>query len=156
MNKVKILKLFLVIPVLLLVLSGFSGFAQTITITGTVTSAQDSMPIPGANVLVQGTQNGAVTDFDGNYSIKVSKGKKLVFSYIGLKPQTATVGNNSKINVEMESDISSLDEVVVIGYGTTTKKDLTGSVSSISAVDLNKPNRVTYLPHYKVNYLVFK
>ena len=138
MKKIMTIKLCLNISLILLFLSSFSSFAQTITIQGTVKNAEDGMPIPGVNVLIKGTSNGIVTDFDGNYTIKTDKGSVLVFSYIGMKPQSVTVGNNKTINIQMESDLSELDEVVVIGYGTTTKKDLTGAVSSISAVDLQQ------------------
>ncbi|MCB4807885.1 TonB-dependent receptor [Tamlana sp. 62-3] len=107
---------------------------QNKTITGTVTGADDQMGIPGVNVLVKGTSNGAVTDFDGNYSITVSSNNDvLVFSYIGYVTKEVTVGNQSTVNVTLESDVSALDEVVVVGYGTAKKETLTGAVEQVKA-----------------------
>ncbi len=93
-------------------------FAQSNEITGTVTDGA-GMPIIGANVLVQGTSVGAATDFDGNYSINAAAGDVLVFSYIGFKQQEVTVTNEQTIVVSLEEDTQSLDEVVVVAYGTS-------------------------------------
>lgn len=105
-------------------------------VTGTVIDDL-GLPLPGASIVLKGTTNGVTTDFDGKYSIQASEGDVLVFSYIGLKTQEVTVTSN-EIDVSMESDISQLDEVVIIGYGTTTKKDATGAVQLLTAEDLNK------------------
>lgn len=107
---------------------------QNKTVTGSVVGSEDNMGIPGVNVIVKGTSTGAVTDFDGNYSINVpSNGAVLVFSYLGYVTQEVTVGSNTTINVAMKSDLQALDEVVVVGYGTAKKETLTGSVEQIKA-----------------------
>tara|TARA_R110000764_G_scaffold36_3_gene303 strand:- start:6679 stop:9756 length:3078 start_codon:yes stop_codon:yes gene_type:complete len=106
--------------------------AQTIKVTGTVTD-ESSIPILGVNILEKNTTNGAVADFDGNYSILVSDiNATLVFSFLGMKTVELNLAGKNQLNVIMEEDASNLDEVVVIGYGTTTRKDLTGSVSSVN------------------------
>lgn len=101
-----------------------------ITVTGKVTDPE-GLPLPGASILVEGTQNGTVTDLDGNYSIDVPEGAILIVSYIGFKSSKVEVGNQTTIDIVLESDLSALDEVVVVGYGEVKKKDLTGAVSSI-------------------------
>lgn len=112
-------------------------FDQNKTITGKVIGADDNMGIPGVNVLVKGTNVGAVTDFDGNYSINVpSSSSTLVFSYIGFVTQEIIVGNQSIINVTMASDVAALDEVVVVGFGTQKKATLTGSVTQVEGDDV--------------------
>lgn len=115
-------------------------FAQSRTITGTVTTEMDGLPLPGANVLVKGTTNGVQTDFDGNYSITVSEGATLVFSYLGLKSQEVVVGGQSVINVSLQEDAETLEEVIVTAYGTTTKEAFTGSASVVGAGDLATRN----------------
>ncbi|MFS4492290.1 SusC/RagA family TonB-linked outer membrane protein [Maribacter sp. 2308TA10-17] len=100
------------------------------TITGTVTDA-DGSPLPGANVLVKGTTNGTQTDFDGNFTINADSDATLVFSYIGFASQEVAVGGQSTINVSLAEDASQLEEVVVLGYATQTRGDVTGSVSSV-------------------------
>ncbi len=118
------------------VLSGVMAVAQTKTVTGTIVD-EFGEPIIGANVLVKGTTNGAVTDIDGNYSITgVSDSDELVVSYIGYASQTLPVGNQSTFNITMKEDGENLEEVVVVGYGVQKKKDLTGSVSSIKSADI--------------------
>lgn len=118
------------------VLSGVMAFAQTKTVTGTIVD-EFGEPIIGANVLVKGTTNGAVTDIDGNYSITgVSDSDELVVSYIGYASQTLPVGSQSTFNITMKEDGENLEEVVVVGYGVQKKKDLTGSVSSIKSADI--------------------
>ncbi|UZD24398.1 SusC/RagA family TonB-linked outer membrane protein [Algoriphagus halophytocola] len=105
------------------------GVAQQRTVTGTVTDVDGGLPLPGLTVLLKGTTTGTVSDSDGKYSINVSGPQDvLVFSYIGYEPQEITVGNQSTIDVVMSSDISSLNEVVVVGYGTQKKGNLTGAV----------------------------
>jgi len=112
-------------------------FAQQ-TISGTVTEASGS-PLPGVGIIIKGSTVGASTDFDGNYSLSnVKAGDILVFSYIGFVTQEIIVASNSIINVAMKEDAQALDEVVIIGYGTTTVKDATGSITTIKAQDLNK------------------
>ncbi|MBC3758695.1 TonB-dependent receptor [Hyunsoonleella sp. SJ7] len=107
------------------------SFAQTVS--GTVSA--DGQPLPGATVLVKGTTTGTSTDFDGNYTINAEASNTLVFSYVGYSTKEVPVGNQTVVNVTLEQD-NALDEVVVIGYGTQRKSDLTGSVSSVSAEDI--------------------
>ncbi|MGB3150781.1 MAG: TonB-dependent receptor [Maribacter sp.] len=103
------------------------------TVTGTVSA--DDGPLPGASIVVKGTTRGTTTDFDGNYSIDATSDDTLMFSYIGYAGKQILVGSQSQINVVLQAD-NKLDEVVVIGYGTQRKSDLTGSVASVSAEDL--------------------
>lgn len=123
---------------LLLLAVAFCNFAVAQTITGTVTDAESGEPLIGANVLVVGTATGTVTDFDGTYSINLpADAKQLEFSYTGFAAQTIDVNGQTTINIEMSSG-ELLDEVVVIGYGTVKKSDLTGSVASLKADDFNQ------------------
>ena len=103
------------------------------TVTGTVSDNEG--PLPGASVVVKGTTRGVSTDFDGNYTIEAGPDETLQFSYIGYTAQEILVGTQNQINVTLEAG-NKLDEVVVIGYGTQRKSDLTGSVSSVSAEDV--------------------
>ncbi|MCJ7466743.1 MAG: TonB-dependent receptor [Maribacter sp.] len=105
------------------------------TVTGTVVDDAGE-PLPGANVVVKGTTNGTQTDFDGNYTLNVDSGAVLVFSYLGFKPQEIPVGNETTINVTMESDAAALEEVIVTGYQTETKRETTAAVSIVKASDL--------------------
>ena len=91
----------------------------------------------GASVIEQGTQNGGVTDFDGNFTIKLTAGKPIVVSYIGMKSQTINAAGKSSINVVLQEDATTLNDVVVIGYGTMKKSDVTGAVSSVNTEQLN-------------------
>ncbi|MEP1487532.1 MAG: SusC/RagA family TonB-linked outer membrane protein [Algibacter sp.] len=110
---------------------------QNKTITGVVVSADDNMGIPGVNIIVKGTSVGAVTDFDGNYSINVTSNEAILsFSYLGYVTQEIKVENNSTINVTMKTDLESLDEVIVIGFGTQKKTTLTGSVVQVKGDDI--------------------
>lgn len=120
-----------------------TSIAQS-TVSGTVVDATGQMPIPGVNVLVEGTSNGTTTDFDGNYTLTgVSEGATISFSYLGFRTQTIPFTGQSNIDVTLTEDAAELDAVVVVGYGTTTKKDLTGSVSLVGEKDFNKGNNVT-------------
>ncbi|WP_298532329.1 SusC/RagA family TonB-linked outer membrane protein [uncultured Algibacter sp.] len=121
-----------VLSCLLLILSGFYEVNAQQTITGTV-SDESSIPIAGANVLVQGTTTGTVTDFDGNFSIKASSSDVLLVSYLGYVTQNVTIGNQTSLNIILVEDAAQLDEVVVIGYGTAKRSELTESVSQVSA-----------------------
>lgn len=116
---------------LFFILLGFNGFAQNKNISGTVTDPS-SMPLPGVNVIVKGTQKGASTDFDGNYSISVATGQTLLFSYVGFKTKEVVVGSANNYNVTLETDSAELDEIVVVGYGSQKKSDITGAVSSVA------------------------
>lgn len=112
------------------------------TIKGVVKSAKDEMPIPGVNVLVKGTNTVTVTGLDGEYAIKASPKDILVFSYLGYSNQEMIVGNKTQLNIALSDNLNKLDEVVVIGYGTQKKSDLTGSVSVVNMDNAKKT--VTY------------
>src|SRR5690554_2237848 len=101
-----------------------------VTITGTVTDSQGE-PMPGVTVSVQGTTIGTATDLDGRYSISVPEGSTMVFSFIGFETQRVPVGAQSVLNITLQEDISSLSEVVVVGYGVQRRSDVTGSVASL-------------------------
>lgn len=110
-----------------------SSFAQEV-ITGTVIDSGEGEPIPGASVLLKGTTTGTTTDFDGNFSISVPDGEAiLVFSFIGYEKQEITVGNRSKIDVELVSSLTDLESVVVVGYGTMKKSDVTGAIAGVDS-----------------------
>mgnify|MGYP003575292407 CR=1 FL=1 len=116
-----------------------TGYAQNKVVKGTITDAS-GLPIPGANVLIKGTKQGTSTDFDGKYSISANTGQVLVFSSTGSKTVEKTVGQSLEINVKLAEEVSQLNEIVVVGYGTQKKSDVTGSVSTISAEKLmNRP-----------------
>jgi TonB-linked SusC/RagA family outer membrane protein len=111
--------------------------AQERTITGKVISSDEQLGMPGVNISLKGTSQGASTDFDGAYSIKVSDNNAvLVFSYLGYITKEVQVGTQSEVNVTLQFDANELDEVVVVGYGTVKKSDITGSVSSVKGDDL--------------------
>lgn len=111
--------------------------AQT-NLKGTVTEQSTSLPIPGVNVLIKGTYTGTATDFDGEYQIEVNNGDVLLFSFIGYKSQEIIYSGQTVLNVVLEEDTAQLSEVVVIGYGSVKKEDLTGSVDVISSKDFNQ------------------
>jgi TonB-linked SusC/RagA family outer membrane protein len=116
--------------------------AQGKEISGIVTSTQDKLPLPGVNVTIKGTKTATTTGFDGQYSIKASPNDVLVFSFIGYKNGEITVGNQSKVDVALGEDSNKLNEVVVIGYGTQKKGDLTSSISVVNMESAKKT--VTY------------
>src|SRR5690606_24486145 len=103
-----------------------------VTVSGTVTD-QNGDPLPGVTVSVPGTTIGTATDLDGGYSLSVPEGSTLVFSFIGFETQQVAIGDRSVIDVVMSEDMASLDEVVVVGYGTQQKSDLTGAVGSVKS-----------------------
>ena len=112
-----------------------SSIAIDQTITGTVTD-QNGDPVPGVTVSVPGTTVGTATDLDGKYSLTVPEGSTLVFSFIGFASQSIVVGGRSVIDVVLVEDVSSLEEVVVVGYGTQRRSDLTGSVAVVNVKDM--------------------
>jgi len=118
------------------------GFAQNLkTISGTVTSVDDQMPLPGVNIIVEGTNYATVTDFDGNFSLEAPEtGTTLLISYVGFKTQTIDVDAQTDFNITLEADVAALSEVVVVGYGTVKKSDLTGAVGSVGAESLTERN----------------
>ncbi|AYB32164.1 SusC/RagA family TonB-linked outer membrane protein [Chryseolinea soli] len=122
---------------LLILLSPGWTLAQERTITGKVTSADDNMQLPGANILVKGSSSGTVTDAEGQFSLAVGENTTLVISFVGYVSQEVAVGNQTSINISLVPDATSLAEVIVVGYGTVQKKDLTGSVTNLSQKDFN-------------------
>ena len=110
-------------------------YAQNTTLKGVIVDETDT-PLIGATVQVKGTSTGSITDFDGNYTIKANKGAVITFSYIGYKTQEIKFTGQPTVNIKMVPDNQTLDEVVVVGYGTMKRSDLTGSVASIAAKDV--------------------
>ncbi|RYC52560.1 SusC/RagA family TonB-linked outer membrane protein [Flagellimonas olearia] len=114
------------------------SFAQDKTITGTVTDA-DGLPLPGVNIVVEGTTNGTQTDFDGNYSISASQGQTLLFTYIGQRATSRVVGAGSVVNVQMEEDTQALEEVIVTALGIKREKQALGyAVAEVSSEQLEE------------------
>lgn len=121
-----------------------NAFAQQREVSGKVIDLENQQPIPGVSIIIQGTTTGTITDVNGNYSIKVNDSSaKLIFSFIGFEDQTIEVGNQSQINVSLKSEITDLDEVVVVGYGTMKKRDLTGAVASVKGTSMEKGSPIT-------------
>ena len=121
---------------LMLVLSLFFGTVSAQTVTGNVVDETGEAVI-GATVMEKGTKNATVTDFDGNFTIKMDGGKVLTISYIGMQSQDVNVAGKTNVNVVLKEDATTLQDVVVVGYGTMKKQDLTGSVSSVNTEQLN-------------------
>lgn len=111
------------------------GYSQEKRVSGAVTD-QGGVPLPGVNVSVKGTSNGTQTDFDGKYSITVSQGQILVFSYIGMKTIERTVGAANVLNVALAEDTQALEEVVVVGYGVQRKRDVTGAITQVGGAEI--------------------
>ena len=118
------------VMLLFMMLLPLQAFAQ-VTVTGTVTDSSNGESIIGATVKVKGSTSGVITDFDGNYSIEVGIGQTLEFSYIGYTSQVVKVSKAGRVDVRLSEDTSTLEQVVVVGYGTMKRSDLTGAVSSI-------------------------
>ncbi|MFO7934452.1 MAG: TonB-dependent receptor [Bacteroidales bacterium] len=122
-----------------LMIFSIQGMMAQQTVSGTVTDAETGEGIPGVNVVIKGTTTGAITDLEGNYTIDVSGPEAvLVFSYVGYLNQEIPVGEQTRIDVVLKEDVQALEEVVVIGYGTVKKEDLTGSVSVVTSEDLTR------------------
>jgi len=114
-----------------------AAMAQTRTISGKVTMKSDGSPLPGVNIVLKGTQIGTVTDVNGKYTLNVPEaGGTLIFSYIGTKQQEVEIGDQNTVNVAMASNTEQLNDVVVVGYGSQIKKDMTGNVASVSGKDI--------------------
>ena len=127
---------------LFLSLAGVMATAQTYEIKGTVTDA-NGMPLPGVSIVVQNTTRGTTTDFDGNYLMSnVEQGEIMVFSFMGFSTKEISISSSETLNVTLDEDTQSLDEVVVVGYGTQTKKEITGAVSVVSSETIEKLNPV--------------
>ena len=111
---------------------------EQLTINGTVMDAGNGLTLPGVSVSTKGTTMGTVTDFDGKFNITVAKGTALVFSFIGYESSEVITVKSETILIKLKIAIASLDEVVVIGYGNTTKKEVTGSIATVKSEDFNK------------------
>jgi TonB-linked SusC/RagA family outer membrane protein len=125
----------------LLMVAASNTIAQngpTIKVSGTVADAANSDPIPGASILIKGTQTGSMTDINGKYSLNVPQGATLVFSYIGYENFEVLIGTQTNIDVSLKSVSQAIEGVVVIGYGTTTKKEVTGAIASVKSDQFNK------------------
>ncbi|WAC15017.1 SusC/RagA family TonB-linked outer membrane protein [Dyadobacter pollutisoli] len=121
----------------LLLLMPVLTFAQQRMVTGTVLDSQNNQPLPGVNVINKGTTNGTSTDNEGRFSIQTDANTILVFSYVGYASKEVLPGNQTQLKVSLDADAKALSEMVVIGYGTVQKKDLTGAVSQVSSKDFN-------------------
>ena len=120
-----------------LIILGFKGHGQNLKVNGTVLSEESGQPIPGVSIVIKGSSIGTSTDFDGLYTINVAIGETLVFSYLGMEEIEIIVSTASN-NVLMKESVTGLDEIVVVGYGTVKKRELTGAIASVKAKDLNK------------------
>lgn len=120
----------------MLLLAGLTLFGQQIRVSGTVTDASDGSTLPGVTVIIKGTVQGVSTGINGQYELNASPDAVLVFSFIGMRTLEVPVGGRQIINVAMERDVALLQEIVVVGYGTRLKYELTGSISSVKAEDI--------------------
>ena len=137
------MKKFKLLLIGILLFSSFSMFAQQ-TVKGVVKENSSGQVLPGVSVVVKGTTRGTETDFDGNFSIeRVNTGDILVFRYLGYQNKEVTIGTNFNLTVSLSEALEQLDEIIVVGYGTTTVKDATGSVEAITAKEMTKGNIVT-------------
>ncbi|BDD02290.1 TonB-dependent receptor [Persicobacter psychrovividus] len=123
---------------LALFLSSLGTYAQTNTVTGLVKSDVDGEPIPGVSILISGTTQGAITDFEGKFKINVDPSKFLEFTAIGFKDERIKVGRQKIIVLNMEEDIKALNEVIVIGYGEQNVKEISGAVNHVKSEELTK------------------
>src|SRR5688572_18772402 len=124
--------------IVLLMLATANVWAQSRVVTGTVTSGDDGTALPGVSILEKGTTNGTVTDGDGKYSISLGENATLVFSFVGYSSQEVSVAARTSVDVVLQTDITALDEIVIVGYGEVQKKDATGAVMNLSTKDFNK------------------
>src|SRR6218665_2564196 len=129
----------LLITVLILSLFCTLGWAQGRQVTGKVTSQEDGAGLPGVNVLVQGTSKGTTTDVEGNYSIDLLDSENtLVFTFVGFNTSTVQIEGRTTVDVVLVPDLKSLEEVVIVGYGTQREKDLTSAITTIRTDEIIK------------------
>src|SRR5690349_2252280 len=128
----------LLYSVILLFLSSYLQAQETIKVTGTVIDSSLNKPLSGVSVNVKGQTTGTTTDEKGKFSINANRNSTLVFSYVGYTPEEVAVGNNNVINVTLKSEAASLQDVVVVGYGTQKKATLTGSIAVVSGNEVRK------------------
>ena len=125
--------------VVCLVLMNLTLYAQNITVRGVVTDGNTNESLPGVNIIIKGTQTGVQSDIDGSYQITVNSADAVLsFSSVGYVAKEVPVSGRTTIDVLLVPDIAAIDEVVVIGYGTVKRKDLTGSIATMSGEDLEK------------------
>ncbi len=129
--------------------NGYTSVTQQHTITGVVTSGTDQTPLPGVSVIVKGTQNGVTTNEQGQYTIEAEVGDILVYSFIGYTSTEQTVGSQLQLNVVLHEDTQDLEEVVVVGYGTMRKSDVTGSISIAKGEDMIKAQNFSALDNLR-------
>lgn len=132
----KLMKTYTSLILSMFFLIGGTIFAQQKQITGTVTSSGE--PVPGVSILLKGTSSGVSTDFDGNYTISANNTDTLVFTYIGYLSQEVVVGNTSTVDISLVASTEQLEEIVLIGYGSVKKKDLTSAISTVKGEELSK------------------
>ncbi len=128
------------LPIVFLASCYSMALAQEKAVTGRVTSSDDGSTVPGVNILEKGTSNGTVTDSDGNFKINVGANATLVFSFVGYATKEIAVGAQSTVNAVLDLDITALQEVVVTGYGSQEKKEITGAVVSMKSETFNRGN----------------
>ena len=133
-NKANMRKLLLLV---LMFISGMSYALAQSAVTGTVTD-ENGEGIPGANIVIKGTSNGTITDMNGDFALNASSDDVLVVTYVGYSTIEIAVGSQSEINVSLAEDIAALDEIVVTGYGTQERKEITSAVQSLNEEDFNK------------------
>src|SRR5690606_39509623 len=121
---------------ILLLLFSIEALAQTRNISGLVLSSEDNLPLPGVNITIKGTTRGAISDLDGRYSLQAVSADTLVFSFVGFLTRSVPVGNQSTIDITLVPDTKVLGEVLVVGYGSVTKGDLTGNIASVKGEDI--------------------
>lgn len=114
------------------------SWAQTTKVNGRIVSGDDGTSLPGVSIVEKGTSNGTVTDSDGKFSISANENAVLVFSFVGYASQEMAVSGQTSLNITLETDITALDEIVVIGYGEQKREDVTGSIVAISSKDFNR------------------
>lgn len=127
-----------------LLLLSLTSYAQGIKITGKISNSDGSRPLPGVTVKIKDSPTGTLSGADGSYAINAKTGDVLVFSFISYNTQQIYVGSSAVINVALKPSSNDLSEVVVIGYGTRKRPDLTGSISSVTAADLLKAQPTTF------------
>ncbi|MBV7533790.1 TonB-dependent receptor [Chitinophaga sp. sic0106] len=123
---------------MLFLLTGLMAFSQNKKITGRVFDGRDNSPLPGVTVQIKGTSSGTQTGVDGSYTLEAPAGATLLFTFIGYTSQEKALGNATQLNMALTTDTKSLQDVIVIGYGTTKRSDLTGSVASVRAAQLQE------------------
>ena len=132
----KNMKVKYLLALLLIVCSVATGYAQQITVKGQVWDEVLNEPLIGVNVSVKGTTTGTITDIDGHFSLEAIQGQTILVSFIGYSSKEIDITDKSSYQISMSDDTQNLDEVVVIGYGTVRKKDLTGAVGSVKSEDM--------------------